>query len=86
MAWVVPYIPAIIGGVATVAATAVATNKSPTAPAVQEAPTAPTVDQAAQRAEEDLRLRRRRGRSAYIFSGRTSTTQPTVGVKTLTGQ
>jgi hypothetical protein len=47
----------------------------------------PTIDQAANNAEANDRLRRRKGRSAYVFggnSGALSTGQ--VGTKNLTGQ
>lgn len=45
----------------------------------------PTVDQAQKNAEEQDRLRRRKGRAAYIFGG-ASATQAPVGQKNLTGQ
>lgn len=66
--------------------------KTPKAPKQQEMPNqqgqqsqTPTIDQAAQRAEDEMRLRRRRGRQAYMVR-RGDTAQPTVGTKTLTGQ
>jgi hypothetical protein len=47
----------------------------------------PTIDQAAQLAEDDMRLRRRRGRASYMLSKpQQMQGQPTVGQKTLTGQ
>lgn len=54
--------------------------------AAEKADPAPTIDEAADSAEESDRLRRRKGRSAYVFggnSGALSTGQ--VGTKTLTG-
>ena len=66
--------------------------KTPKAPKQQEMPNqqgqqsqTPTIDQAAQRAEDEMRLRRRRGRQAYMVRG-SNATQPAVGTKTLTGQ
>lgn len=52
---------------------------------VQETPQAPTIDQAAQQAEDQMRLRRRRGRAAYTKTNPQSLGQPNVGTKTLTG-
>lgn len=55
----------------------------------QEAVPTPTIDQASQNAEDDMRLRRRKGRSAYNLSrqgGMGAPAAPNVGVKTLTGQ
>lgn len=49
----------------------------------QSTPT-PTIDQAAQRAEDDMRLRRRRGRQQYMVRQEPGT--PGVATKTLTGQ
>jgi hypothetical protein len=47
----------------------------------------PTIDQAAQNAEANDRLRKRKGRSAYIFGGNSGALSTTaVGTKTLTGQ
>ncbi len=55
----------------------------------QEATPTPTIDQASQNAEDDMRLRRRRGRAAYnlsrIGNGGGQPAQPNVGTKTLTG-
>lgn len=47
----------------------------------------PTIDQAAQNAEANDKLRRRKGRAAYVFGGKTSgAMQATpVATKTLTG-
>jgi len=45
----------------------------------------PTIDQASQAAEDSNRLRRRKGRNAYIFGGAQPGPTP-VGQKTLTGQ
>lgn len=56
----------------------------------QEAVPTPTIDQASQKAEDDMRLRRRRGRSQYSNlsrqGGMGAPATPNVGVKTLTGQ
>lgn len=60
--------------------------KVPKAPTPIAPPPVPTVDQAAVRAEQDMRLRRRKGRSAYIMAGRTGGIAPTVASKQLTGQ
>lgn len=54
----------------------------------QESVPTPTIDQASQNAEDDMRLRRRRGRAAYNVSrngGNSSPAAPVVGTKTLTG-
>lgn len=51
----------------------------------QEATPTPTIDQAAQNAEDEMRLRRRRGRNAYIKTNPQTLGQPNVGTKTLTG-
>ena len=46
----------------------------------------PTVDQASQNAEASDKLRRRKGRAAYVFGGKTGAMQPTpVATKSLTG-
>jgi hypothetical protein len=45
----------------------------------------PTVDVASNNADEANRLRRRKGRSNYIFGGATASPTP-VGQKSLTGQ
>lgn len=46
----------------------------------------PTVDTAAQNAEANDKLRRRKGRAAYVFGGKTGVMQATpVATKTLTG-
>lgn len=60
--------------------------KVPKAPAPVVAPPVPTVDQAAVRAEDEMRMRRRRGRSPYILAGRVKAAAPTVASKVLTGQ
>lgn len=63
--------------------------KMPKAPKPQPMPTetpTPTIDQAAQRAEEQQRLRRRKGRQQFMLTERSQTAMPTVGTKTLTGQ
>lgn len=64
--------------------------KRPKAPQItqvtQEQVQAPTIDQAAQNAEDELRLRRRRGRAQYRLSNQQTLAQPNVGTKTLTGQ
>lgn len=64
--------------------------KRPKAPQItqvtQEQVQAPTIDQAAQNAEDELRLRRRRGRAQYRLSNQQTLGQPNVGTKTLTGQ
>lgn len=53
---------------------------------VQEVPQAPTIDQAAQNAEDQNRLRRRRGRQQYVRTSPQTIGQPNVGTKTLVGQ
>lgn len=53
---------------------------------VQEVPQAPTIDQASQNAEDQNRMRRRRGRQQYIRTSPQGIGQPNVGTKTLTGQ
>lgn len=65
--------------------------KQPKAPKPQKLPEAtptPTVDEAANRAEEDMRGRRRRGRSQYMLSKKQSgaSMMNTAAVKQLTGQ
>lgn len=64
--------------------------KRPKAPkitqVVQEQVQAPTIDQAAQSAEDELRLRRRRGRQQYRMTNPQTLGQPNVATKTLTGQ
>lgn len=51
-----------------------------------EQPT-PTIDQAAQQAEEQNRMRRRKGRGAYMLNRQsTGAGSPAVATKTLTGQ
>lgn len=62
----------------------------PKAPAItqvtqQNTPT-PTIDQAAQNAEDDLRLRRRRGRASMVKTQRADVASPNVATKTLVGQ
>lgn len=53
---------------------------------VQEVPQAPTIDQASQAAEDQNRLRRRRGRQQYVRTSPQSLGAPTVGTKNLLGQ
>lgn len=64
--------------------------KQPKAPKPQELPKetpTPTVDQAAQNSEDQLRMRRRKGRNAYMLQKQgAQSVPPTVGTKTLTGQ
>lgn len=64
--------------------------KRPKAPqttvVTQEAQPTPTVDQAAQNAEDEMRLRRRKGRARYNLSKGQNVSAPTVGTKTLVGQ
>ena len=60
--------------------------KIPKAPAVVAPPPVPTVDQAAVRAEDEMRLRRRRGRGPYTVAGKLKSAAPTVATKQLTGQ
>lgn len=52
----------------------------------QQATATPTIDQAAQRAEEEQRMRRRRGRQQYMLTRKAEMGAPTVGTKTLVGQ
>lgn len=52
---------------------------------VQQTPT-PTIDQAAQNAEDEMRLRRRKGRQRYqLTQGQSNVSTPNVGTKTLLG-
>lgn len=62
--------------------------KAPKTPTPTAPPAAPTVDQAAVRAEDENRLRRRRGRSPYVLAGRMGSQAGTVnvGTKSLTGE
>lgn len=62
--------------------------KVQTPPPVRLPDPPPTVDQASINAEEGDRLRRRKGRSAYIFGGKEAgqMAAPTAASKTLTGQ
>lgn len=63
--------------------------KMPKAPKPAELPKntpTPTIDQAAQLAEEQNRLRRRRGRQNYMLAQRDQVGPPSVGTKTLVGQ
>lgn len=65
--------------------------KQPKAPKPQTLPEAtptPTIDQAAQNAEDQLRMNRRKGRGKYMLTPKTGTAAvaPTVGTKTLVGQ
>lgn len=56
-------------------------------PAQQQAAPTPTIDQAAQLAEEQDRMKRRRGRQSYMLSPRgQSAGSPNVGTKQLVGQ
>jgi hypothetical protein len=62
--------------------------KMPKAPKPQELPKeqpTPTIDQAAQRAEDEMRMRRRKGRNQYMLTKSQSVGAPNVGQKTLTG-
>lgn len=62
--------------------------KMPKAPKPQQMPAeqpTPTIDQASQQAEEQNRMRRRKGRGAYVLS-RQSAGTPNSAAKTLTGQ
>lgn len=52
----------------------------------QQATPTPTIDQAAQLAEEQNRLRRRKGRQQYMLTRPQQVATPTVATKTLTGQ
>jgi hypothetical protein len=45
--------------------------KIPKAPTPVTPPPVPTVDQAAVRAEDEMRVRRRRGRGPYVLAGKT---------------
>jgi len=60
--------------------------KMPKAPTPIAPPPVPTVDQAAVRAEDEMRIRRRRGRGPYVVAGKTGGAAPTVATKVLTGQ
>lgn len=61
--------------------------KSPKAPPLPPPPPpVPTVDEAAMRAEDDMRLRRRRGRGPYVVAGKGKSAPPVVASKNLTGQ
>ena len=61
--------------------------KSPKAPPMPAPPPpVPTIDEAAVRAEDEMRMRRRRGRSPYIMAGKTPQMAPVVARNTLTGQ
>ncbi len=51
----------------------------------QETTPTPTIDMAAQRAEDDLRLRRRRGRQSMIKTRAQDVAAPSVATKTLLG-
>lgn len=51
-----------------------------------ETPGLPTLDAAAKDRDITDRLRRRRGLLANLFGGMQRNTQPTVGLKTLTGE
>lgn len=55
-------------------------------PAPKPPPPVPTVDEAAVRAEDEMRLRRRKGRRAFVMAGKTPQAAPVVGRNTLTGQ
>lgn len=45
----------------------------------------PTIDQASKAAEDSDRLRRRKGRSSYIFGGKNPSAPVSIGTKTLLG-
>lgn len=60
--------------------------KMPKAPTPIAPPPVPTVDQAAVRAEDEMRIRRRRGRGPYVVAGKKAGAAPTVATKVLTGQ
>lgn len=61
--------------------------KAPKPQALPEQVPTPTIDQAANRAEDDVRMRRRKGRSAYMLRKEgSSNAAPRVATKTLTGQ
>lgn len=62
--------------------------KMPKAPTPVAPPPVPTVDQAAVRAEDEMRIRRRRGRGPYVVAGKLGSkgAAPTVATKVLTGQ
>lgn len=62
--------------------------KMPKAPTPIAPPPVPTVDQAAVRAEDEMRIRRRRGRGPYVVAGKLGGkgAAPTVATKVLTGQ
>lgn len=60
--------------------------KIPKAPTPVAPPPVPTVDQAAVRAEDEMRVRRRRGRGPYVLAGKTKSAAPSVATKQLTGQ
>ncbi len=60
--------------------------KNPKPVALPEATPTPTIDQAAQNAEDQLRTRRRKGRTSYMLAQREGgMAQPNVGTKTLSG-
>lgn len=59
--------------------------KNPKPQALPEATPTPTIDQASQNAEEQLRLRRRKGRASFMLRRDGDMAQPNVGTKTLTG-
>jgi hypothetical protein len=60
--------------------------KIPAAPKIVAPPPTPTIDEAAVRAEDEMRIRRRRGRGAYVVAGKNRSAAPTVATKQLTGQ
>lgn len=60
--------------------------KVPKAPKVIAPPPTPTIDEAAMRAEDEMRVRRRRGRGAFVVAGKTRGAAPVVATKQLTGQ
>lgn len=60
--------------------------KAPKIAAPVPVPGPPTIDVAAQAAEQDLRMHRRRGRSGYVFGGAGMPAPVNSGTKTLTGQ
>lgn len=60
--------------------------KTPKMPKMPDPPPpVPTIDDAAKRADDELRMRRRKGRAAYVMAGKTPQAAPVVGQKTLTG-
>jgi hypothetical protein len=60
--------------------------KPPKMPTITPPPPPPTIDAAQEAADADFRRRRRKGRGAYVFAGRTGGAAPTVATKTMVGQ